>query len=944
MKRKISKIWGVGLVIVLAATLLLSAAPVSAGTASWSSFTIPSSTNNVVVAGADVTDFAVGGDGTTIWAVDATTPKVYKSTDAGLTWSDKTSAFTAVTGFVAPYRVAIAPDDNDIVAIACNTVDKVAVTTNGGTSFGDLGTTQQGVLGACTQINDIAISAEDSGTHYVAVAGDETTPLGNVWYFNVGAAAPAWTETNSLAGWGSLTSDRAMSVAFSPNFASDQVMVAITQEDAIAVLFEIFSFSTDLWNTNAGFASYPVSVIANADATIGGISAADISLAPEYLGSDDAMRLAFVGVTVTGSTAKDGIYRFSDTSKKEVKVDVDVNSVAYNGTNLVAGEFASNVTYHCSDPLATTPTVSTTTSLKRPGMDTAATEAVVVAWSGDDVVAGTSGDDSAFSVSRDDGKSYSDISLIDAAAMNVRDVAVSPDGTKVYVVTDDAADTSLWRKASAWERVLAVDSVAGCIVRTAPDDPDVVYVADLATKVMYYSNTAGDTKWFNRASRYDVQDIAVEGNGDVVYIIYDGTTTVSKSTNRGFTWASAKSTGISATAELSTITSLGEDMLIAGSDAGYVGYTADGNSSWSTVTVQLTHASATQVTASGLADGDFIYAAVAGANDTVALVERWEIGTSTSWKDLGAATTTDLGGDGTADECGAFGIALVEGVLYVAMENIDTNAGSADSVVFSTLDPHGSAPTWSMLVSADETFVTTPSALRTSEGSTVLWALDTTGQKLFSYTDTMSAAGPALLAPAHGGEISMNPVSGTAYDVSFTWERASKADIYQVDVSFDYDFAERFPRITTTSTTASTVAQIAGPSGTAGTNLINFMPETTYYWRVRASSTEADTTVYSPWSAARSFTVAELPEAQAPVIIQQPPAPVISVPPAPNITLQPPEIVLPAPPPAPPEIVIPAAPAPTPPVPTWAIYAIIIIGAVLVIALIVLIMRTRRPV
>jgi len=122
------------------------------------------------------------------------------------------------------------------------------------------------------------------------------------------------------------------------------------------------------------------------------------------------------------------------------------------------------------------------------------------------------------------------------------------------------------------------------------------------------------------------------------------------------------------------------------------------------------------------------------------------------------------------------------------------------------------------------------------------------------------------------------------------------------------------------------------------------MPETTYYWRVRADATGP---IYSPWSAVRSFTIGTLPEAAAPVIIRQPPpAPVIEVPPAPEIVLQPPDIILPAPPaPTPaPEIVIPAAPAPAPAVPSWAIYAIIIIGAVLVIALIVLIMRTRRPV
>jgi len=179
----------------------------------------------------------------------------------------------------------------------------------------------------------------------------------------------------------------------------------------------------------------------------------------------------------------------------------------------------------------------------------------------------------------------------------------------------------------------------------------------------------------------------------------------------------------------------------------------------------------------------------------------------------------------------------------------------------------------------------------------------------------------------------MNPVSGGSYAITVSWSRLSKSTIYDWQVATDSGFVEKVKTGTTSSTTTST------PSINIDAGELN--PGTTYYWRIR---TNIDGPVRSPWSEVRTFTVSELPEAQPPVIIEQPPAPVISVPPAPAITLQPPEIVLPPPPPAPPEIVIPAAPEPTPPVPSWAIYAIIVIGAVLVIALIVLIMRTRRPV
>jgi len=99
----------------------------------------------------------------------------------------------------------------------------------------------------------------------------------------------------------------------------------------------------------------------------------------------------------------------------------------------------------------------------------------------------------------------------------------------------------------------------------------------------------------------------------------------------------------------------------------------------------------------------------------------------------------------------------------------------------------------------------------------------------------------------------------------------------------------------------------------------------TYFWRVRAIEP-----VEGDWSTIANFTVAE--EAPAP------PDPVVVT------TTQPPDIIVEIPP-APPATVIeiPPAPAAEEIAPAY-IWAIIIIGAVLVIAVIVLIVRTRRTV
>jgi len=358
--------------------------------------------------------------------------------------------------------------------------------------------------------------------------------------------------------------------------------------DGDFITLEMFSENQDVWNSSAGFDNYPVTVVT--DSTIDGLDAASLALDPDYLGSDDAMRLVFVGLDISTDETYNGIHRVDNTSVKALKygTGIDIKSVAYDGSVLVAGRYDSNICYYSTDPTATTPTVSGTRTLKRPGMlDANDDEEVVVAWAGDVVVAGTSGDSSAFAVSTNDGKSFNDISLIDtvgAALASLEDVAVSADGSITYLSTYDTDGLSLWRYATAWERVLAVeDTSAGTtpsIIRFAPDDPDVIYVAEEDATAIWYSADGGTERWQSRTSRYDVQDLAVEGDGDVVYIIKSADGKVSKSSMSGFTWGTASSSKL---ASGYMITSVGEDKVLATSANGYVSYSTDGASTWTKI-------------------------------------------------------------------------------------------------------------------------------------------------------------------------------------------------------------------------------------------------------------------------------------------------------------------------------------------------------------------------
>jgi len=928
MKTRIHKIWGVGLALVLAASLILMAAPVSAGTLSWGAEDLPEELDW----DGDVIDVAVGADGDTIYAVDGTST-IYRSTNSGETWTEIT--VIADTVQLTAEFIAVAPDDGNYIAVATDNATGIIVyiSDDAGANWDSLDDVDSTSIIDC---RDLAISVEKSGKHYIAVAGVNSSNAAEVWDYQIGAVGAAWAETSADSGFvsGNVTG----AVEFSPNFASDQVMVAVTYNSTATAAFQLqmYSFNQSNWNSGA-FADYPANIVENSsDADVDGLESASIAMSPDYLGSDDDLRVLFVGLTSDTASAADaedeadGIFRMDDDDVTELKVKKWIHSIDFNGTDLVAGRFGSTGVYRSADPLASSPTVSGSTTTKNPGGDSLC----VVAFAGSDVVAGTSGDESAFAVSKDDGKTFNDISLIDTLLTTLSDVAVSPDGSSVFLITSDnesTPDMSLWRYASRWERVYS-EQAAGSnfIVRMAPDDPDMLYLAEVDGTTIYFSREGGEDKWFTRTARYDVTDLAVEGDGDVVYEM-TAYGYVSRSENTGFTWDSKVSSKLTGGSEM--LLSLGEDLLIAGSTDGYVAYCDNGNTTWTKLDDDL--GDAVQVVATGLEDGDFVIAASSGNASGDNYIFQWELGEDDEWDTI---TSEDFVPDGF----GIYGLAMEEGVLYAVSSN------GTYSKAFRTLTPTDEDPSWSTMDSDEEDFIMAPKALKVSRSDdiTKLWAIDNDGPALFSFKDTLATASPASSGPRDGASIDVNPVTGRAYTMTFSWASPSDSvEEYDLVIALDSGFDEEVlsEAVEDDADEGDTVSQVVGPYASDPFDL-EFMAGTTYYWKVRV---DLDNPVRSAWSEVRSFSVAEAPEPGAPVVIQQPPAPIIQVPPTPEITITPPEIVIPPQPdivlPAP-QVTLPPSPAPVTPIPAWALYIIIIIGAILVIALIVLIMRTRRPV
>ncbi len=842
------------------------------------------------------------------------------STDTGESWETLTVAADGV--FITPAFVAVSPDDPRYVAVAQGN-GVVHISDDGGATWETLG--DSGVA----NVADIAVSVESGGNRFFSVVGgdgDFFTPEAEVFYYEIGAIGADWKEisvADPYLGWEA--ADVAGAAAFSPNFLSDELLAVVCFDSDFptdpggdpAVLFQVFTFNQKRWNTEvSGFdGDYPVNL--GTATTLDTLDSASIAMSPEYLGSDDDLRVAFVGLA-TDEAAISGIFLVEDDSVDALKDEELIHSVDFDGTNLVAGSFDGTTVFRSGDPLeGKDADVDKSSSKKNPGGE----RRTVAAFADDSVVAGTSGDESSFSVSGNSGETFNDISLIDTTLDELMDVALSADGSVIYLLSADAdttPDMSLWVfDGDVWERVLSrptEDGATDFIVRIAPDDADVIYLANAggaATDTnLYYSDDGGETQWRNRTSKEPIVDLAVETDGSVAYVL-TGSGYVSKSDNSGFTWGGKETSG---QAGSSTIVSLGEDLVLVGGSPA-VSYSTDGNESWTDLDDLSDDSLDVQVTASGLADGDFIYASSAFAGDAI---YRWEIGDGEWEDDLGSLVV-----EGDPDvEYSCTGIALSEdGVLYVLASD------GSDSELFRFLDPAGDKDGDESTATSTAVFNRTPSALRISAGSTNLWAVTSDSDELFNFEDTLATVAPTLKGPKSGATIPVNEISGEPADVNFSWECPSdEVSQHDLEVALDDEFDE--------VVFDSGALDLSGDEG----DLISFvmndgadgyavMPGETYYWRVRVSQLGP---VQSPWSDTWSFTVAEA-EGVPPVTLEIPPAPEITVEmPAPEVTVT-----------VPPMVTVPPAPSPMTPGVLWAVIAI---GALLFIALIVLIIRTRRVV
>jgi hypothetical protein len=448
-------------------------------------------------------------------------------------------------------------------------------------------------------------------------------------------------------------------------------------------------------------------------------------------------------------------------------------------------------------------------------------------------------------------------------------------------------------------------------------------------------------------------------------------------------------------------------MLIVGSNAGKVSYSTDGGATWTKINAAVggTAAGNVSVTATGLATDDYIYAVsdnhstvsrmkigtdttfltvTAGSSGNVSYGLELVGGTLYVLASNGCDTTIvrslspsrpggELVTDGTASINGTSfpaGLKVSSGTDSNILWVVDRDSGADDSLYYyeDTLaiagpeltgpadgylvqinaasgDPYNIPLTWNRVslssgylldVALDSDFVQklTPttglavggpgpsvSHVLTSSGTgadvilqpgnSYYWRIRANTPILSPNSEVRSftvqpgaAAVPTIGSPANG-------TTTEATNPAYSWSPVSGVDTYKFQLS-------------TTPSFVTTLVDVDVET-TGIKPIITLDADTTYFWRVRSQ-----TPVVGDWSTIANFTVAEpapVVEPTPPVVVKEMPAPEIVIQEAPAI----PDIILESPPP--PDEIAPAY-----------IWAIIIIGAILVIAVVVLIVRTRRTV
>jgi hypothetical protein len=366
MKSKLSiKVLGVVVTVATLASLLvgITAAPVSAaapGALAWTTTATPGTAGDTLTSGIYVNKIAAAADGKTVFALDDTTlaaPKVYKSVNAGASWTTTPATFTPAVA-AAVVGIVVSPNfaTDNTIAIAFPT--EVWVSTNGGSSFA------AATLDLAAKLEGGAISSVDVGNYLTAPSAVSILVgvkggaglISNTLMWTMGTFSWSAVGNITTAGIGDFP---VLTVKFSPAAVTDAEIMAVYLDGAsIPNLASHYGALSLAWN--AFIPSLAIGVAAVTPAT----TIATIAVGSDYIGNTGSAIL--VGIANTGSAAgNDNIWKVTGRASgagsatnllvKGTATNFEVNKIVVSGTT------AAGTVFYTTNVAAVAPTLSRAT-------------------------------------------------------------------------------------------------------------------------------------------------------------------------------------------------------------------------------------------------------------------------------------------------------------------------------------------------------------------------------------------------------------------------------------------------------------------------------------------------------------------------------------------------------------------------------------------------------
>jgi hypothetical protein len=861
----------------------------------WTILRTPSDDGYVVAAPSEASVLVTATED--IWyLVDIPHMGLYRSIDGGLTWDDDILEHLMQT-VPAPdlpvWDIAVAPDDPDVVAVVTDERQEVYVSDDGGDTWTPTGLYNSGSWDPTLLVSDIAISEEYDGQRDIAVSTrlPDGAAAGDIWV----------VETFALSVWSPQGLDMDVSkVGFSPDYSTDETILGIvsdTDDTFLATGYRDTNTNSTIWNvTDPDFVE--IALLDEDSPAEDQLVYCDMSIPADYSGDVPARRGVYVCFTST--EVYDDAYHVEDNEVRRLHVDrgseTHLYSIAYRAGTVMVGKVEADFETGRASVLITSEPDDNYPSWYEPGklpsggfvsgvgnalvmfspdgkwaVCATSTNSVTTpldwadtvipgAWSGN---AAGSPDESAISRA---GSGFlfhywNQISYIDTDVDQLTDYALfivgetDPDnpGNLIFLSSVGVGCDSIWRTRAAveedlglyWERVDFLPSETDDIImRRTPEDTfdDGVYYAVRGSDVAYASMDEGRS-WDKIRETPEITDLAVVSN-DRLYVLTDDELSIAAWTRIRqwdvWDWAYEIDTGLDSGYSL---TFHGDDYIFVGDDGdeGRVSYSSDGGETFQLLPAFEDFVGSTVVEVDEDFDRNKI---IYGATDnTTSGISRWIVGGSVDWTAL------------NPPELGYTGLAQAEDVLYGAHDGLGavrTLVSRAANVT--TID-------WDTLtvgLTPGTTF--RPMTLRTSTNDQVnLWGLDDRaydfdGEEgcLWVFGDTFALPTPWPLAPATGEVLPCNVCACDSELFCFRWRQLPKAELYELWVAMDADFKYVLLKV-------DGIDPLCCDSPGLCTFEIPYCFDCgeTYYWRVRATSTDEGEAVHSRWSPSMRFVVAE---------------------------------------------------------------------------------------